>query len=117
MRVVRNADLETEEESVFEELPAEEGVDYREAMVELLKRRKKLCAVRAELSRALDEEIVKKLCEYLDLADEQIFYIESPLDLSFVFQLQSYLSRYYFPRQSARAAPQEPQPPCRSPPP
>ncbi len=91
LRVVRNADLETEEESVFEELPAEEGVDYREAMVELLKRRKKLCAVRAELSRALDEEIVKKLCEYLDLADEQIFYIESPLDLSFVFQLQGYL--------------------------
>ena len=91
LRVVRNADLEIEEESVFEELPAEQGIDYREAMVELLKRRKKLCAVRAELSRTLDAEIVEKLCEHLDLTKEQIFYIESPLDLSFVFQLQDSL--------------------------
>lgn len=91
LRVVRNADLETEEESVFDELPKEEEPDYREAMVELIRRRKKLCAVRAELSRAMDEEIVERLCEHLDLAKEQIFYTESPLDLSFVFQIQDYL--------------------------
>lgn len=91
LRVVRNADLATEEESIFDEFPREGGADYREAMVELLKRRKKLCAVRAELSRVLDEEIVEKLCGYLDLTKEQVFYTEAPLDLSFVFQLQNYL--------------------------
>ncbi|MDE6875844.1 MAG: polyphosphate kinase 1 [Lachnospiraceae bacterium] len=91
LRVVRNADLGAEEESVFDEFPREEEADYRETMVELLKRRKKLCAVRAELSRAINEEVVEKLCEHLDLTKEQIFYTEAPLDLSFVFQLQDYL--------------------------
>ncbi len=91
LRVVRNADLETEEESVFDEFQTEEKTDYREAMVELIKRRKKLCAVRAELSRAMNEEVVKKLCEHLDLPREQVFYTEAPLDLSFVFQIQDYL--------------------------
>lgn len=109
-RLVRNADLETEEESVFEEVSKSEA-DYRETMAELIKRRKKLCAVRAELSypiadeigerpldagnntamRAVDDELVEKLCEYLDLEKEQVFYTESPLDFSFVFQLQDYL--------------------------
>lgn len=109
-RLVRNADLETEEESVFEEVSKSEA-DYRETMAELIKRRKKLCAVRAELSypiadeigerpldagnnaamRTVDDELVEKLCEYLDLEKEQVFYTESPLDFSFVFQLQDYL--------------------------
>ncbi len=91
LRLVRNADLETEEESVFDEISHEEEVDYREAMAELIKRRKKLCAIRAELSRNLGEGIVEKLCEHLDLPQEQFFYSEAPLDLSFVFQLQDYL--------------------------
>lgn len=90
-RLVRNADLETEEESAFEEVSKEEEGDYREAMAELIKRRKKLCAVRAELSRTLDDDVVEKLCEHLDLEKEQVFCTDSPLDLSFVFQLQNYL--------------------------
>lgn len=92
LRVVRNADLETGEENILDETAKEEHeADYREAMVELLKRRKKLCAVRAELSRSIDDEVVEKLCEYLDLKREQVFYTESPLDLSFVFPLQDCL--------------------------
>ena len=92
LRVVRNADLEAEEESAFDETTNEQEPDYRELMEELIKRRKKLCAIRAELSRSVEEEVVEKLCEHLDLTKEQFFYTESPLDLSFVFQLQGYLS-------------------------
>lgn len=91
LRVVRNADLEAEEESAYDETIREGEPDYREAMAELIKRRKKLCAVRAELSRDMDDEVVEKLCEYLDLTKEQIFYTKAPLDLSFVFQIQDYL--------------------------
>ncbi len=92
LRVVRNADLETGEENILDEAAKEEHEpDYREAMVELLKRRKKLCAVRAELSRSINDEVVEKLCEHLDLRREQVFYTESPLDLSFVFPLQDCL--------------------------
>ncbi|MBQ9118992.1 MAG: polyphosphate kinase 1 [Lachnospiraceae bacterium] len=91
LRLVRNADLEAEEESVFDEISREDEGDYREAMAELIKRRKKLCAIRAELSRTLSAEIIEKLCEHLDLPEEQFFYSEAPLDLSFVFQLQDYL--------------------------
>ena len=94
LRVVRNADLETEEELIFDDISTkEEAPDYREAMAELIKRRKKLCAVRAELSRTVDKEVVDKLCEHLDLKQEQIFYTQSPLDLSFVFRLQDDLKR------------------------
>lgn len=94
LRVVRNADLETEEELIFDDISTkEEAPDYREAMAELIKRRKKLCAVRAELSRTVDKEVVDKLCEHLDLKQEQIFYTQAPLDLSFVFRLQDDLKR------------------------
>lgn len=91
LRLVRNADLEAEEESVFDEVSREDEGDYREAMAELIKRRKKLCAIRAELSRSLSDEIIDKLCDHLDLPPEQFFHSEAPLDLSFVFQLQDYL--------------------------
>lgn len=91
LRIVRNADLDTEEESAYDDLSKEEEGDYREAMAELIKRRKKLCAVRAELSRTVSQEVIQRLCEYLDLQKEQIFLTECPLDLSFVFQLQAHL--------------------------
>lgn len=91
MRILRNADLEAEEESVYEEFSHEEATDYREAMAELIKRRKKLCAVRVELSRTIGDEVVEKLCEHLELTKNRVFYTEAPLELSFVFRLQDFL--------------------------
>lgn len=91
LRLVRNADLEAEEENVFDEVYREEEGDYREAMAELIKRRKKLCPIRAELSRELSDHVLDKLCEYLELPREHFFYSRAPLDLSFVFKLQEFL--------------------------
>lgn len=44
-----------------------------------------------EYSRVLDEKIIHNLCKELNLNHEQIYYSESPLELSFVFGLQDAL--------------------------
>ena len=84
MRVTRNADIDAD--ALYDE-----DLDYREFMVELIKKRKKLAPVRLELSRDMDETIVKTLCSYLELDTEYVFRSVSPLDLSFVFRLQDRL--------------------------
>ena len=84
MRVTRNADIDAD--ALYDE-----DLDYREFMVELIKKRKKLVPVRLELSRDIDETIVKTLCSYLELDTEYVFRSFAPLDLSFVFQLQDRL--------------------------
>ena len=84
MRVTRNADIDAD--ALYDE-----DLDYREFMVELIKKRKKLTPVRLELSRDMDETIVKTLCTYLDLEVSHVFRSFAPLDLSFVFQLQDSL--------------------------
>ena len=60
-------------------------------MVELIKKRKKLAPLRLELSRDMDDTIVKTLCNYLDIDTRQVFRSFAPLDLSFVFRLQDCL--------------------------
>ena len=84
MRVTRNADIDAD--ALYDE-----DLDYREFMVELIKKRKKLAPVRLELSRDIDETIVKTLCSYLELDTEYVFRSFAPLDLAFVFQLQDRL--------------------------
>ena len=84
MRVTRNADIDAD--ALYDE-----DLDYREFMVELIKKRKKLAPIRLELSRDMDETIVRTLCSYLELEVNQVFRSFAPLDLSFVFQLQDRL--------------------------
>ena len=84
MRVTRNADIDAD--ALYDE-----DLDYREFMVELIKKRKKLAPLRLELSRDMDDTIVKTLCNYLDLDTRQVFRSFAPLNLSFVFQLQDRL--------------------------
>lgn len=60
-------------------------------MEKLIRQRKKLCPVKMEYSRVLDEKIIHNLCKELNLNHEQIYYSESPLELSFVFGLQDAL--------------------------
>lgn len=81
MRVTRNADINAEE-ALYDH-----DVDFRDAMAELIKRRKKLSPVRLELSRHLSEPAVEFLCEKLDITKSQIFSTKAPLDLSFVYPL------------------------------
>lgn len=95
IRVTRNADIDAD--ALYDE-----DIDYREFMADIIKQRKKLSPVRLELSRDLDKEIVKKLCKYMDIERKYVFRNISPLDLSFVFELQDHLrqkSELFFPKR------------------
>ncbi|MGN0621336.1 MAG: polyphosphate kinase 1 [Porcipelethomonas sp.] len=95
LRVTRNADIDAD--ALYDE-----DIDYREFMADIIKLRKRLSPVRLELSRDLDKEIVKKLCKYMDIERKYVFRNISPLDLSFVFELQDHLrqkSELFYPKR------------------
>ena len=86
IRVTRNADIDAD--ALYDE-----DLDYRDFMTELIKRRKKLAPVHLELTREMDGEIVDILCDYLELDSDHVFQVQSPLDLSFVFEIQDTLRK------------------------
>lgn len=81
IRVTRNADI-TVEEALFDH-----DVDFRDIMEELVKKRKKLAPVRLQLSGKFNEASLEYLCKKLNIGHHQIYYSDSPLDLSFSFEL------------------------------
>ena len=87
IRITRNADIDIDIDEIF----ADEDISYRESMEELIRMRKKLCPIRMEYSRVLDEKVIKSLCKELGLNKKQTFYSKAPLDLSFVFKIQDIL--------------------------
>lgn len=88
IRIIRNADIDVDVAFFDEDL------DYRDNMEKLVKQRKKLCPVKMEYSRVLDEKVIVNLCKELGLKKEQIFYSEAPLETSFVFTLQDTLRNH-----------------------
>lgn len=102
IRITRNADIDAD--SMYDE-----DLDYRDFMVELIKKRKKLAPVRMELSREMDGEIIDLLCDYLELERKYVFYTQTPLDLSFVFKIQDILRRetdLFFEKRVPQRSPQ-----------
>ena len=105
IRVTRNADIDAD--ALYDE-----DLDYREFMAKLIKRRRRLAPVRLELSRELDGDIVKTLCSYTEVKSEAVFRCRSPLELSFLYQIQDTLRQrpelFYqkrFPQRSAQFRP------------
>lgn len=99
IRIIRNADIDIDEDF------SDENSSYRDTMEELIKVRKKLCPVKIEYSRVLDEKVIKYLCKELELANEQVFYSESPLELSFIPKIQDVLrgnKELFYPRKAPR---------------
>ena len=80
-RVTRNADIDVKEGMM------DHDIDYREIMADLLKRRRKLAAVRLQVTPTAPQEIVRILCEKLELTHKRVFAQKSPLDLSFFYKL------------------------------
>lgn len=76
-RLTRNADI-TVEEGLYDQ-----DFDFREAMEELCKKRKKLHPVRMQLSETFSQPALQFLCKKLELDENHIFYLKTPLDLSF----------------------------------
>ena len=82
-RVTRNADIDVKEGMM------DHDIDYREIMTELLKRRRKLAAVRLQVTPAPAPESVQMLCDRLLLSHRRVFEQKSPLDLSFFYKLDT----------------------------
>ena len=84
-RLTRNADIDVEDEMV------DVDFDYRDAMEELLRKRRKLAPVRLEISNEVSTEMMQYLCANFTLREAQIFVDRCPLDLSFVYGLEGRL--------------------------
>lgn len=84
MKVTRNADIDVVK--VYDE-----DLDYRDHMAKLIKQRKKLAPVLIELTRDIDDVMVNQLCDYLELGKENVIFSKSPLDFSYVFDIQDIL--------------------------
>lgn len=102
MRVTRNADIDAD--ALYDE-----DLDYREFMVGIIKQRKKLAPIRLELSREMDSYGISLLCDYLELGKNHVFKTSTPLDLSFVFQIQDLLrkeTKLFFPKRTSQKSDQ-----------
>ena len=86
-RLTRNADI-TVEEGLYDQ-----DFDFREAMEELCKKRKKLHPVRMQLSETFSQPALQFLCKKLDLEENHIFYLKTPLDLSFTGIIRDMLDK------------------------
>ncbi|MCI1665261.1 MAG: polyphosphate kinase 1 [Atopobiaceae bacterium] len=83
VRVTRNADIDPDGEGV------EEEEDYRQHMKKVLKRRQRLQPVRLEIEGGLDDELEGFILEELGLTHDRMFRMDMPLDLSYVYGLES----------------------------
>ena len=101
MRITRNADIDT--------ITAyDEDLDYRDNMEHLIRQRKRLSPVRLELTRTMGKKVRQELAGYLHIDLSHVFQSTTPLDLSFVSQLQDYLRskrNLFYPKRSPRLSP------------
>ncbi len=99
-RITRNADIDAD--SIYDE-----DLNYRDHMAEVIKLRMKLCPVRLELSRAIDKEIIEKLCELIKLDTARVFEYDTPLDMSFFSgirdNLRNHPELFYAPRHPQKS--------------
>lgn len=82
IRVTRNADIAVDEALL------DYDMDFRGVMQELLKKRRRLFAVRLQIS-SHSEKICKYLCEHLEVDPKTVFIQKIPLDFSFGFSIPS----------------------------
>ena len=85
IRVLRSAEID------MDEALGDDETDYRDAVEKALKTRSKLCPLRLEYTRLIDASIIEKMCGYLGLGKNQVFHSETPLNLSFLFQIEDML--------------------------
>ena len=102
IRVTRNADIDAD--ALYDE-----DLDYRDFMVDLIKKRRKLAPIRLEYTREMDGESIETICGYLHLSTDYVFHSRSPLDLSFVDGIRDCLrgeSELFYERRVPQKSPQ-----------
>ena len=101
IRVTRNADIDADK--VYDE-----ELNYRDHMAEVIKQRRKLTPIRMEYTRDLDKQVLTQMKNYLKIDKDMIFKSKSPLDLSFVFDIQDILrhkAELFFERRIPQRSP------------
>ena len=86
MCITRNADIDTDLEIY------DDSTDYRQHMKKLIKNRSKLSPVRIEMQKKMNRDFNKYFIEKLNLKKEQFFISETPLDVTYCFTLENFLS-------------------------
>lgn len=84
IRITRNADIDAAD--VYDE-----DLDYRNFMEHLIKQRTRLSPVRLEMSRVINERAKIELATNVGISPLHIINEQTPLDMSFVFQIQDRL--------------------------
>ncbi|MCD8218124.1 MAG: polyphosphate kinase 1 [Clostridiales bacterium] len=85
IRVLRNADIDPDEEMY------DDDTDFRQVMEQLVNRRRRLCPIKLEYSREMDDSVIEQICKYIKLKKTYVFRSESPLDVSFFSKLSDLL--------------------------
>ena len=101
IRITRNADIDAD--NIYDE-----NLDYREHMVDIIKRRKKLTPVRLEYTRKIDGPILDRLCTQLGIERKQTFYCQIPMDMSFFSVIQDTLRHkpdLFYPKRVSQKSP------------
>ena len=100
VRVTRNADIDEND-------AADEDIDYRNFMADLIKLRKRMDPVRLELSRTLSMEAKEELERYIKIPSEAVVETQTPLDLKFLFSVRDFLrgkTSLFYKKRSPRAS-------------
>lgn len=87
IRVIRSADIDAD--SLLDD-----DIDYRDVMTEMIKRRKRLMPVKMEYSREIDMSLMEVLTRNLGIKKKQTFIEQSPLDMSFLFEIRDKLRNH-----------------------
>ncbi len=80
IRVTRSADI----------MVSGRGPEFRQRMEELVDKRKRLAAVRLEISDVFSRDALDYLCKKLKIKNVRVFTSRIPLDLSYLYTLQEY---------------------------
>ncbi len=95
-RIMRNADLTIEED---------EAADLLKEIEKQLKKRQWGQAIRLEVEDGIDERLLKIIKEELQIAEEDIYRIDGPLDLTFLMKMYG-LSGFDHLKERSYASPQ-----------
>lgn len=85
IRIIRNADIDPDEDLYNDD------DDFRQIMEQMVIRRRKLCPIKLEYSHLMDISVLEKLGKHLKLKKRHMFHSDSPLDISFVSEIQNLL--------------------------
>ena len=88
LRVTRNADIDPDGEGV------EEEEDYRQHMKKVLKLRQRLQPVRLEIRGKLGKKLEDLIADELALESRRIFHLNRPIDLGYVYGLETHIPDY-----------------------